>query len=323
MLLLDATTKSVEAVLEAAPAANQPSFMLGGVDYSSGALTPYSNDGALSGVTPVTLAAAPGSGVRREMRSLIINNRDTAAVNLLIRLNNNSTIRKVGRFTLPVDSSLTFSKKDGFRMLRPTGFIQRTGSAGIIRDLTTYLHVTGQASIAANYPAGCVNGIALSTLALVANTFYARPFIAPYRKSPTIDRVGVYVTTGAASSNIRIGIYSTNPASCDISPATLLWDSGDLATATSSQAVTATPNLVLVPGQMYWAVIFSSGIPTLRAFAANAVAFGIADSLNSSGNYNGFLGTATGLSYGALPTQFPSVAANTSASPIVFVRYSA
>ena len=78
MLLLDATTKSVEAVLEAAPAANQPSFMLGGVDYSSGALTPYSNDGALSGVTPVTLAAAPGSGVRRQMQHVAAAQRPTA-----------------------------------------------------------------------------------------------------------------------------------------------------------------------------------------------------------------------------------------------------
>lgn len=49
------------------------------------AFTPGNNQGSLNGTTPVTLVAAPGAATQRLVRSISIQQRDTAAVTLTVR----------------------------------------------------------------------------------------------------------------------------------------------------------------------------------------------------------------------------------------------
>lgn len=43
------------------------------------------SDGTLNGVTPVTLVAAPGAGVERIVKTITVQNRDTAVVAFTLR----------------------------------------------------------------------------------------------------------------------------------------------------------------------------------------------------------------------------------------------
>lgn len=73
------------------------------------AFTEGSSDGALNGTTEVTLVAAPSSGVRRLVKTLVVHNRDTAAVTLTIRLKNGINTRQIWKGTLASLDSLALS----------------------------------------------------------------------------------------------------------------------------------------------------------------------------------------------------------------------
>jgi hypothetical protein len=166
-----------------------------------------------------------------------------------------------------------------------------------------------------------VNGTGLGTVALAANNLFAAPFVAPPR-SAMIDRLAVYVTTGVASSTVRLGIYDATSES-NLYPNNLLWDSGALATATTNAIAGGTPNLTLTPGRLYWAALNSSSNPTVRAVAVGGACpiFGIADALSATALQICLSGTRT---YAALPSTFTaSIAAGATAFPAFFLRFSA
>lgn len=59
-----------------------------------------SSDGTLNGTTPVTLVPAPNNNVIRAVKTININNTDTAAVFCIIQFKNVSTTRTIWRGTL-------------------------------------------------------------------------------------------------------------------------------------------------------------------------------------------------------------------------------
>ena len=52
-----------------------------------------SSDGQLNGTTPVTIVAAPGTGVRRIVKTIHIQNSDTDALNLVLWVRNGASDR--------------------------------------------------------------------------------------------------------------------------------------------------------------------------------------------------------------------------------------
>lgn len=124
MIILDATTKSLEFKMTAAPATTQPSFVSSYVDMST---TDFSltgateQDGAGNGTTVVTLVSAPGASTSRKLNYLSIRNRDTAAIQITLQYNNNSTTREILKITLSVDDSLIFSDAKGFFLMDASG----------------------------------------------------------------------------------------------------------------------------------------------------------------------------------------------------------
>jgi hypothetical protein len=177
----------------------------------------------------------------------------------------------------------------------------------------------GTSDYTAIYVANLVAGVALSTLALTANRFYAIPFVAPGRGA-TADRIIVYVTTGAASSNIRLGIYS-NLSESALYPDALELDAGASSSASSSTEIALTISQALEPGALYWLVLLSDGTPTIRAGSTNQAGpiMGIA-SLAGTAVTTHLYATQT---YGSLPSTFPgSPTAATAAFPAIALRFS-
>ena len=128
MLILDATTRSLEIDLNAAVAANQLPFVASYVDMAKGiieVIASSSNTGASNSTTAVTLVAAPTSAnFTRHLKYLSIRNADTAAVLLWIQVNDNSTLREIWKGTLAVGDSLIYTDALGFNVLDTNGRIK-------------------------------------------------------------------------------------------------------------------------------------------------------------------------------------------------------
>lgn len=105
--ILDATTKSIVAVMSGAAATTNPDFTAAYADSTGALFTEGANDGAFNGTSQVTLVSAPAASTRRVIKSLTIKNRDTAAVTITISYNNNSTLRSIAKVTLAVGDTWT------------------------------------------------------------------------------------------------------------------------------------------------------------------------------------------------------------------------
>lgn len=106
-LILDATNRSLEAVLGGAITTSQPEFVASFVDKSTGSLSETATVGALNSTTPVTLVAAPSSGHKHTVLAINIYNKDTAAVTLTINYNDNSTLRVIWKGVLQAGERVT------------------------------------------------------------------------------------------------------------------------------------------------------------------------------------------------------------------------
>lgn len=106
-IILDATTKSITAVMAGAPAATQPDFTAAYADATAAVFTEGSNDGTLNSTTPVTIVAAPAASTRRIIKSITIMNRDTAAVVVTLNLVSAGGTRQIVKVTLAVGDTLT------------------------------------------------------------------------------------------------------------------------------------------------------------------------------------------------------------------------
>ena len=107
MLILDATTKSIVVAMSGAAATTNPDFTAAYADNNGTTFTEGANDGALNGTSSVTLVAAPAASTRRTVKTITIENRDTAAVTLTVSYNNNGTLRTIVKVTLQVGDTWT------------------------------------------------------------------------------------------------------------------------------------------------------------------------------------------------------------------------
>ena len=106
-LVLDATTKTITAVMSGAAATTNPDFTVAYADNNGTAFTEGANDGAFNGTSSVTLCSAPAASTRRVINSITIENRDTAAVTITLYYNNNATLRVIAKVTLQVGDTWT------------------------------------------------------------------------------------------------------------------------------------------------------------------------------------------------------------------------
>jgi hypothetical protein len=102
MLVLDTTTKTITVAMSGAPATTNPDFVTAYSDDNGTTFVEGSSDGALNGTSQVTLVSAPAASTRRLIKSIFIENKDTASVTLTITLNNSSTLRTIAKVTLAV-----------------------------------------------------------------------------------------------------------------------------------------------------------------------------------------------------------------------------
>ena len=115
MIVLDATTKSLEVVLSGAVTTNQLPVVASYVevtDSDQSVSDIAENDTATNNTTAVTAVAAPAAGKTRVIKSLTVQNADTVAATITVRLNNNSTMRTLCKVTINAGEQLQYASED-------------------------------------------------------------------------------------------------------------------------------------------------------------------------------------------------------------------
>lgn len=92
-MFLDSTSKSLQIVLNSAVTTNQLPWVASWADISGSTITPGSSDNVTNGTTAVTLVAAPGSGVQRQVKTVNVYNADTAPIGVTVSYNDGSNMR--------------------------------------------------------------------------------------------------------------------------------------------------------------------------------------------------------------------------------------
>ena len=118
-----------------APATTNPSFVTAYSDDNGTTFVEGSSDGQLNGTSQVTMVAAPAASTRRLIKSIFIENNDTAPVTIIVTLNNSGTLRNIQKVTLAVgDNWSTDGVTDAngnFKQLGASGFSGYSGYSGI------------------------------------------------------------------------------------------------------------------------------------------------------------------------------------------------
>jgi hypothetical protein len=126
MIILDATTKSLQFKLGGTITTNQLPFAASYVDTTGTTTTPNEQDGVSNNTTAVTVVSAPASSTQRLIKNITIQNADTAAATVTIIYNNNSTLRNVFVATLAVGDQLIYEDGSGWVCLDTNGKIKMT-----------------------------------------------------------------------------------------------------------------------------------------------------------------------------------------------------
>lgn len=180
-LVLDSTTKTIKAVMSGAAATSNPEFVVTWADSTSSSLTEGSTDGALNGTTPVTLVAAPASSTRRVIKSISIQNKDSASVTLTISYDNNGTARQLAKVTLAENDTWTTdgvydtngnlkTSASGAGTVTTVSVASANGFAGTVANATSTPAITLSTSIT-----GVLKGNGTAISAATSGTDYLAP----------------------------------------------------------------------------------------------------------------------------------------------------
>ena len=112
MIVLDATTKSLEIKLYATPVLN-PVFVVTYADNSGTTFTEGSQSGSLNGTNWVTVASAPSAGIRRIVKEINVYSGDIDDALIFLRLNDNGTSLMLTRATIAPGGSWRWTKPAG------------------------------------------------------------------------------------------------------------------------------------------------------------------------------------------------------------------
>lgn len=214
-LVLDATTKTITAVMSGAAATNNPEFTAAWADSSSSGLTEGASDGALNGTSLVTLVAAPAASTRRVIKWITIQNKDTAPVTVTISYANSSgsTSRQIAKVTLAINDTWT---TDG--TFDSTGNL-KTSSIGVIANALTMNNGGSGDASGSTYDGTTAKTISYNSIGAAAtgaaNTFTAAQ---TFRVANAI-RSEVQATQDAVVISGRAG--GTSSYAVTLTPATL------------------------------------------------------------------------------------------------------
>lgn len=124
MIRLDTYQRKLQAVLGGAVATTQPTSVVCYTDKENENQKKFFIEAvttALNGTTAVDICPAPDKAMVREIDSIHINNKDTAAITLTVRINDNGTNYELVELTILSGETLVYTKSDGWKVITQYG----------------------------------------------------------------------------------------------------------------------------------------------------------------------------------------------------------
>jgi len=214
ILILDSTTKSIKAVMSGAAATANPDFTAAWADNNGTTFVEGASDGALSGTSSATLVAAPASSTRRVIKSITIENKDTAPVTVTISYDNNGTLRVIAKVTLQVgDTWTTDGTFDTYGSVKQTvGIVNLasvTGTLAVANGGTGVTTSTGTGSVVlSTSPSLTTPVLGTPTSGNLSNCTADGTNLVGYRNIPrsgSAKTTSYSLTTGDVGEYIEIG----------------------------------------------------------------------------------------------------------------------
>jgi len=232
-LVLDATTKTIQAVMSGAAATSNPEYTVAYADSTSSSLTEGASDGALNGTSAVTVVSSPAASTRRVIKWITIQNKDTAAVTVTITYNNSSgsTSRQIAKVTLqPNDTWTTDGSFDSTGSLKQTAGSVAVGNiTGLGTGVATWLATPSSSNLASAVTDETGSG------ALVFAT--SPTLVTPVLGTPTSGTLSNCTVDGTNSVGFRTAPQTSGGAS---SYTLVLTDSGKHVIFTGGSTATLT-----------------------------------------------------------------------------------
>ena len=195
-LVLDSTLKTIKVAMSGAAATTNPDFTAAYADNNGTTFTEAANDGALSGVTDVTVVAAPASGYRRIIKGIFIENKDTAPVTITVKYDNNGTQRTIAKVTLNVgDTWSTDATFDTYGSLKQT--VGTVNLANVTGTLPIANGGTGATTLAG---ASIVTYTGTETL---TNKTLTNPTVTNYVETLYAANTGTAITVSLANGTVQ------------------------------------------------------------------------------------------------------------------------
>lgn len=258
-LVLDTTTKTIKVAMSGAAATSNPEFTVAYADSTSSSLTEGALDGALNGTSDVTVVSAPASSTRRVIKWITIENKDTAAVTLTVKYDNNGTQRIIANVTLAVGDTWT---TDG--TFSNTGAL-KTALSGVGSGTVTSVALSGGTTglTVSGSPITTSGTITLAGTLAVANggtgvTTSTGSGSVVLSTSPTLTTPVLGTPTSGTLSNCTVDGtnpvgYRNVPVSSNSTNTLVVGDVGKVLSVTAGQTV---PNSTFAAGDVV--VIFNN-----------------------------------------------------------------
>jgi len=195
MIILDATTKSLQFTLSGTVATNQLPFSASYVDSTGTATTPGEQDGVSNNTTAVNVVSAPASSTQRLIKNIIIQNADTAAATVTIIYNNNSTLRNIFVATLAVGDQLIYEDGRGWMVVDINGNLKTLTQ---VNKMSGAFYVLGKSAVQSSHT-GNTSETILATITIPAGAMGANGVIR-YSSIWTFTN-----NANAKTINIRLG----------------------------------------------------------------------------------------------------------------------
>ena len=129
-MILATTTQKLQILLGGTVATNQLPVLVDYVQFTTSATTPALSPSLTNNTTAVDILAAPGASTQRKVNSINVQNADTAAVAITVRLNDNGTTYDlITGMSLAVGATLQYTDRQGWEVITRDGGTEelRTG----------------------------------------------------------------------------------------------------------------------------------------------------------------------------------------------------